>query len=87
MAKKHGYTRERGYTWRVCPFSFAYQAKHLEVETGQVRGPTQPSGPYADHPYTNGTMNMKNNGGSPGFTCLDDACPYYLDNGVRYFEL
>lgn len=41
----------------------------------------------SDHPYSNGTMSMKNNGGSPGFICLDDGCQYFLDNGVRYFEL
>ena len=92
MAKFRGYTKFIGYCWRYCPFSTAYDNKYYS--NGHV-GNTTNSGittanfttiVTADHTTTEGTMVMHNPGGCPGWLCLDDDCPYYIDNGVRYFE-
>lgn len=103
MPKINGYTRERGRCWKFCPFSTAYFDKWYNASPGyfgilSVGWPGPTTNPdidetnflsvvTSDHPYTNGTMSMKNNGGSPGFICLDDDCQYLLDTGRRYFEL
>lgn len=93
MPKINGYTRERGYCWKYCPFSTNYFNKWYNNSwAGPTTNPDIDQTNFtavvtSDHPYTNGTMSMKNNGGSPGFICLDDGCQYFLDNGVRYFEL
>jgi hypothetical protein len=39
-----------------------------------------------NHTATEGRMNYRNNGGTPGWMCLDDNCPYFTANGKRYFE-
>lgn len=93
MAKVGGYTKERGYCWKFCPYSTNYFNKFYN--NGWAGPTTNPdidqtnftSVVTSDHPYTNGTMNMKNNGGSPGFICQDDDCQYFLDTTRRYFEL
>ncbi len=93
MPKINGYTRERGYCWKFCPFSTNYFNKWYNNSwAGPTTNPDIDQTNFtavvtSDHPYTNGTMSMKNNGGSPGFICLDDGCQYFLDNGVYYFEL
>jgi len=93
MVKVNGYTKFRGRCWKFCPYSTNYFNKWYN---NSWAGPTTNPGIdqtnftgviTSDHPYTEGTMNMKNNGGCPGFICLDDACQYFLDNGVRYFEI
>lgn len=93
MAKVGGYSRERGYCWKYCPYSTNYFNKFYNNSwAGPTTNPDIDQTNFtavvtSDHPYTNGTMNMKNNGGAPGFICLDDDCQYFLDTGRRYFEL
>lgn len=92
MPKIHGYTRERGRCYKFCPYSDNYANKYYD--NGFAGNTTNPDITQANftsvvtsaHPYTNGTMNMWNRGGHPGWICFDDACQYYIDNGVRYFE-
>lgn len=83
----------RGYAWKLCPYSSDYRARFYDL--GFVGNTTNPeinentfnSITTADHPDTEGGMNYKNNGGAPGWICWDNACPYFLTEGVRYFEL
>lgn len=93
MVKIGGYTRERGYLWKYCPYSTNYKNKYYN--NGFAGNTTNPgidqtnftSVVTSDHPYTNGTMNMRSPGGAPGWICYDNDCQYFIDNGVRYFEL
>ena len=92
MVKIGGYTSYPGRMWKTCPFSTTYYNKYYAH--GWAGNTTNPditqdnfsSVVTASHPDTEGTMNMWNHGGTPGWICWDDACPYYIDNGVRYFE-
>jgi len=92
MAKIHGATRERGYCWKLCPYSTAYFNKYYANGfAGQTTSPDIDDTNFmsvvtSDHPYTNGTMNMQVSRGVPGWICMDDACQYFIDNGVRFFE-
>lgn len=93
MVKIGGYTKERGYCWKFCPFSTNYYNKwYANGWAGPTNNPditqsTFTSVVTSDHPYTNGTMNMWNPGGNPGWICFDDDCQYFIDTGRRYFEL
>ena len=93
MAKIGGYTKERGYCWKFCPYSTNYKNKYYN--NGFAGPTTNPdidqtnftSVVTSDHPFTNGTMNMHTSRGVPGMMCMDDNCQFLIDNGVRYFEL
>ena len=82
----------KGYLWKLCPFSTAYRSRFYDRGfAGNTTNPditqeTFSSVVTADHPYTEGGMNYRNPGGTPGWSCLDDACPYFIDNTIRYFE-
>lgn len=92
MPKIHGYTDEIGRCWKLCPFSTNYFNRFYD--RGFAGNTTNPdidqtnfiSVVTDDHPDTNGTMNMWNPGGVPGWICWDDNCPYFIDNGIRYTE-
>jgi len=92
LVKIHGHTKYIGYCWRLCPFSTFYRTRFYD--NGWAGNTTNPditqenftSVVTADHPFTEGTMVMHNPGGVPGWLCLDDDCPYFIDNGVRFFE-
>ena len=93
MVKIGGHTRERGYLWKYCPYSTNYKNKWYNngfagnTNNPEITQETFTSVITSDHPYTNGTMNMWHKGGFPGWICWDDACQYFIDHGVRYFEL
>ena len=96
MVKIGGHTNERGYLWKYCPYSTNHRNKYyLNGFHGNTNDPTilavalgdLSSFVTSDHPYTNGTMNMRLRAGSPGWICYDDDCVFFIDNGVRYFEL
>ncbi len=82
----------KGYAWKLCPYSTAYAERYYSRGfVGNTTNPlinenTFPAVLTADHPATEGGMNYRNNGGTPGWMCLDDACPYFSDNSLRYFE-
>ncbi len=84
--------RPKGYLWKQCPYSTAYRNKYYDRGfAGNTTNPDITQETFttiitADHPATEGGMRYRNNGGTPGWSCLDDACPYFIDNGVRYFE-
>ena len=92
MAKKGGHTRYIGYCWKLCPFSTAYFNRFYDrgfagnTTNSGITQTTFTTVVTDDHPDTEGTMNMRVNGGPPGWICLDDNCPYFISNGVRYFE-
>jgi hypothetical protein len=81
-----------GYFWKYCPYSTNHRNKYYN--NGFRGNTTNPditienfaSTVTADHPFTDGQMQYKNNGSCPGWLCWDDACPYFIDNNVRYFE-
>ncbi len=86
-------TRRKGYHWKLCAFSTEYYERFTTTEffagnsTGLNHNATGDTIPApAIHPGTDGGMNYKNNGGTPGWVCLNDSCPYYIANGKRYFE-
>jgi len=91
MTKKGGHTQYIGYTWKLCQYSNAYyNAYYINGDIGNsndeyIRA-NAPSITTAVHPETEGTMIAWERGGVWGFMCTDDACPYYIDNGVRFFE-
>jgi len=93
MVKVGGYTKERGYCWKFCPYSTNYKNKFYNNGfAGPTTNPDITQSTFttvvtSDHPYTNGTMNMWNPGGNPGWICFDDACQFLIDTGIRYFEL
>jgi hypothetical protein len=93
VSKIPGHTVSTGYIWKYCPYSTNHKNKYYDNGwAGNTNNPaitqeTFPSVVTDDHPDTDGTMNMKTNGGSPGWICLDDNCPFFIDNGYRYFEL
>ncbi len=85
-------TRRVGYGWKLCVFSSEY-AQRFEVgfPCGNTTGlnhnaSTDVIPAPGDHLNTDGGMNYRNDGGTPGWACLDDTCPYYVANGKRYFE-
>lgn len=89
-----GHSYYRGYIWKYCPYSTNHRNKYYNNGfAGNTNNPeilaltTFGSVPTAAHPYTDGGMNMWNRGGAPGWICFDDACPFYLTNNVRYFEI
>lgn len=41
----------------------------------------------ASHVDTDGIMIIEHRGPKHGFLCVDDACPYYLSTGKRYFYI
>lgn len=93
MVKVNGYTRERGRCWKFCPYSTNYFNKYYNNGfAGPTTNPDIDQTNFtaivtSDHPFTNGTMNMyTSRGGHPGFYCRDDACQFFIDNSVRYFE-
>jgi len=91
MPKIGGHTQYVGHTWKLCPYSTAYyDAYYIDGNIGNstddyIRA-NAPAITTADHLYTEGTMVTWVNGRAPGFMCLDDDCPYYVANGIRYFE-
>ena len=92
MAKIKGYTRERGYCWKLCPYSSSYANRFYNRGfAGNTNNPDIDQTNFTSvvtalHEYTNGTLNYYNTGGHPGWQCSDDDCPYFIDNGIRYFE-
>jgi len=46
---------------------------------------TIPPGEIDYHTVTSGIMIKHNKGSKYGWLCVDDACPYYQNNGRRYF--
>jgi hypothetical protein len=93
MVKIHGYTRERGYCWKYCPYSTNYFNKYYNngwagpTTNPDITQSTFTSVVTSDHPYNNGTMQYYNTAGSPGWICLDDDCQYFVDTGKRYIEI
>lgn len=93
MPKFRGYTRAVGYLWKLCPYSTAYRnifyARGFRGYTNnpEITDNNFTSVTTADHGYTEGTLVYHNPGGCPGWLCLDDDCPYFIDNQKRYFEL
>jgi len=103
MTKIHGHTRERGYIWKLCPYSEDYETKYYDDlalgtspgfsapvydEDGLILGWQQlPEVTVSEHSYTNGTMNMKTRGAGAGWICLDDNCWYFTTYGIRYHEI
>lgn len=92
MSKFRGYTVSTGYCWKYCPYSTNYYNKYY---SNGFAGPTNnpdidqtnfTSVVTSDHPDTDGTMSMHSRG-VPGWMCFDDNCQYFIDNGVRYFEI
>lgn len=91
----HGYTKYKGYTWRLCPYSTAY--RDLFYLAG-FRGPsTNPAlqGPAWSaltttiHTQTEGRMSFSSVGGefgNSGWVCTDPACQFFITNGTRYTE-
>jgi len=43
------------------------------------------AGDIASHTVTSGIMIKHNRGSKYGWICVDDNCPYYQNNGRRYF--
>lgn len=92
MVKIKGYTKFRGYCWKLCPYSESYRNRfYSRGFAGNTNNPNIDQTNFttvvtAIHTYTEGTMNLSNPGGCPGWACFDDSCPYFIDNGVRYFE-
>lgn len=86
MTKIKGHTPNIGYTYKRCPFSTWYKENYYD--NGFLGNSTNPNLPVVtgDHPDTDGTMNMHNRGGLPGWCCWDDNCPYFITYGIRYFE-
>jgi hypothetical protein len=85
-----GYTPNKGYLWKLCPFSQAYKEKYYD--NGWDGNSNYGSLPVADsnitvHLTTSGTMNMGHRPGMAGWICLDDNCWYFTTYGKRYFEV
>jgi len=82
----------KSYFWKLCPYSTAYRERYYDLGfPGQSTNPLINEATFAsiltaDHPVTEGGLNYRNPGGVPGWGCLDDACPYFINNFVRYFE-
>ena len=93
MVKIGGHTRERGYSWKLCPYSTAYASLYYDNGfAGPTHNPDITEFNFggvvtAEHVYTSGTLNIWNPGGNPGWLCMDDDCPYLISTGRRYFEL
>ena len=92
MTKVKGHTEFPGYLWKYCPFSTNHKNKyysngwHGNTNNQDILATTNLSSiTTADHPTTDGTMNMRVPAGA-GWICLDNNCPYYTTNGVYYFE-
>ncbi len=92
MSKVRGHTAKIGYCWKFCPFSNSYKNKYYDNSfAGNTTNPDITQANFtmvvtALHPFTEGTMVYHNRGGGPGWLCLDNDCPYFIDNGERYFE-
>jgi len=94
MTKIKGYTEFFGYLWKYCPYSTNHKNKYYNNGFhGNTNNPTilatadLSTIPTADHPDTDGTMTMSLRPGAPGWLCQDTNCPYYISNGVFYFEI
>jgi len=93
MAKIGGYTKYRGYCWKLCPYSTSYYNRfYARGFAGNTTNPDIDQTNFtsvvtSDHNYTIGTMNMSTSRGVPGWICMDDECQFFIDNGVRYFEM
>lgn len=88
-----GHTLFTGYCWKYCPYSTNHKNKyyddgwHGNTNNAEILAISDVSTIVTDdHPDTDGTMIMWTRPGSTGWLCLDDNCPYFIDNGVRYFE-
>ena len=74
-----------------CPYSS--QAEQHYVRDIDINSPTYwqqqelDSGDLADHQDTKGIMVVEHRGPKHGFLCVDDACPYYISTGKRYFYI
>lgn len=92
MPKVRGHTAYVGYCWRLCPYSTTYYNKYYANGwAGNTNSPDIDQTNFtsvvtSDHPLTEGTLNMHSRG-VPGWICMDDDCQYFIDNGVRYFEI
>lgn len=93
MPKVKGHTTHVGYRWKLCPYSTAYATIFYNrgyrgyTNNSDITDLNFTSVITADHLFTEGTLVYHNPGGNPGWLCRDDDCPYFIDNGVRYFEL
>ena len=88
------YTSTIGYLHKYCPYSTNHKNKYYNngffgnVGNEILTTYANPSlVPTADHDFTDGTLVMASRPGCPGWLCLDDACPYFTTNGVRYFTI
>jgi hypothetical protein len=87
--------KERGYSWKLCPFSREWRAKYADVNGGNgyyrtvVSGTYQflevPSSEQTWHTTTNGHMR----GQSKYYICDDSACYYYttVNSGTKFKEV
>jgi hypothetical protein len=77
--------QHEGHCWHPCPYSTqcdALRTRHLLGLEDYDALPTQ-----ADHSDTDGKVYYMQTAyrGQWGYECTYDQCPYYLDNGERYF--
>jgi hypothetical protein len=87
MARKFPGHTPGYHTYRLCPYSQDYKERYYDL--GYLGNSTNPNLPVSNtsvHPDTDGEM-ITANRGVWGFMCMDDSCWFYLNTGVRYFEV
>ena len=85
-----GHSSTYGYSYKKCPYSLSYKNQYyVEGYNGNSTNPNLPipDGQITEHTTTSGNMIIHHRGSVYGFVCWDDLCYYYVNNGVRYFEV
>jgi len=88
--------KERGYSWKLCPFSQEWRAKYVDVNLGNGYYRTTVSGAYQflEVPDSEQTWHTTTNGHMRGlvksYICDDPACYYYVtitNSGTKFIEV
>ena len=87
---RKGHTKFLGYSWKLCPFSSAYQSLYTDQGwegNSHYHDLDHAAGIATEHTTTSGTMIMRTRGGIPGWACADPACGFFNTYDRQYFEV
>ena len=89
--------KERGYSWKLCPFSLEWRAKYVDISSGDGFYRVVEAGAYQFKkvPVSEQTLHTTTNGHMRGlgksYICDDPNCWYYTDHptnsGTKFIEV